>query len=157
MTGEAVPSALKMAVGRRLLATRVVVGRLMRQPVTADMMANMLGVGRTAYTNWEIGENLASVPAMIRLCDKFGFTLDWIYAGRIGTLRLDLIPAVETAAAEVEAVVGGPLEETQYAASRSRGDLLPRPAATVPRRRRSKVTIHELAAPSPAFGGEPDE
>jgi DNA-binding XRE family transcriptional regulator len=147
MSGESVPSALKHAVGKRLYATRIAIGRELGHAVSADMLASWLGVGRTAFSNWENGENLASVPAMLRLAARFGYTLEWIYAGKIGTLPLNRISTVEAAAAEAGAIVGAPMEETQFAVDRATLFSAPRRAATAPTRPGGSVTIQEPREP----------
>jgi len=38
----------------------------------------------------EAGENLPNIYDMIRLCDRYGLTLEWIYRGDMSGVRNDL-------------------------------------------------------------------
>jgi hypothetical protein len=41
----------------------------------------------SVVNNWLQGYNLPRVPEMIRLCDQFGITLDWIYRGHVAGIE----------------------------------------------------------------------
>jgi transcriptional regulator with XRE-family HTH domain len=58
-------------------------------------LAERLGVGRTTYANWETETpakpSFPSEEAMAELCAQVaGLTLDYLYTGRLGTMRTDL-------------------------------------------------------------------
>jgi transcriptional regulator with XRE-family HTH domain len=73
-------SAFLNAVGQRLAWAREVVG------VTQQQVADMIVVDQSAYSKWENGSRLAAPGAMVRFCDLFGVSLDFIYRGKIGGL-----------------------------------------------------------------------
>jgi transcriptional regulator with XRE-family HTH domain len=58
-------------------------------------LAERLGVGRTTYSNWEMERptkpNFPAEEAMAELCAQLpGLTLDYIYLGKVDTLRTEL-------------------------------------------------------------------
>lgn len=74
----------KLAAAQRLVATRKALG-LSQQDFAAAM-----GVGRTAYTNWESAERSIDPHAVARLWEVYGVTLDWIFRGDMSGLRHSL-------------------------------------------------------------------
>ena len=76
---------MKTMVGLRLKAARQALG-LDKQ----GSMATMLGVGTSTYNNWELGIRLAPVSAMVRLYVIAGVSLDWIYAGDLRGMSMEL-------------------------------------------------------------------
>lgn len=99
------PSEMKRQAGLRLRAVRESL------ELKQESMANMLGCTRTALTNWENGERMPDVAAMVRLYQRTGITLEWIFAGSLRELSFDKGDALAQRAAELGAVVGGPVAE----------------------------------------------
>lgn len=139
-------SMLARQAGLRLRAAREVIG------LTQEQLAKQLGIGRTALANWE-GGRLPDVRAMVRLLSDFGISLEWIYAGSLARVPYDDARALEAAAAELGAVVGGPVAEWPSAV-RQRDALLPaaRQPAQAPAATRRSRTLHER--PEPLTGSD---
>jgi len=93
-------SNLKEAVGRRLAAARLALGK------TQEQLANEIGVERNTYANWEGGSRLAQVQAMLRLMAAHRITLEWIYAGGLHGMPSDLQRNVFAAASRLGIGVG---------------------------------------------------
>jgi len=77
-------SEIQTAVGIRLAASRSALG------LTQEKIAEEIGVGQSTWANWEGGTRLADPIAMIRFCDAYNMTMDWLYRGQRGTLPHDL-------------------------------------------------------------------
>jgi transcriptional regulator with XRE-family HTH domain len=77
---------------------------------TIDDFADLIGESRNTVSNWLNGYNPPSIYAMIRLCDKHGFTLDWIYRGRSEGLAYDKSVRLEAFLAGVAAPSLAPAE-----------------------------------------------
>ena len=135
------PRDLMEAVGLRLAATRNVLG------LTQEAMAAAVGVERNTYANWEGGSRLARVPPMLKLLERFGIPLEWIYAGRLGGVPYDIAQALEAKSAELGAVIGGSVAEWPMAVD---SPLKPqgarRPAGRPPKAPKARV-LHEVAEP----------
>ena len=86
--------------GLRLKAARLVLG-VERQ----DVMANVLGVQPSAYNNWEKGHRLPDVAAMVRLLNRSGVSLDWIFAGELRSMPFELAAKLQEQAAELGAAI----------------------------------------------------
>lgn len=71
---------LAQAAGKRLHAIWDEIRHIFNLE-TVDDYAEFMGVGRNALSNWLNGYHPPTIHAMIRLCDKSGVTLDWIYRG----------------------------------------------------------------------------
>ena len=69
------PQDYLVAVGRRLRVTRLALG------ATAVEMCREIDAGPKAYSQWENGNRLFDVLAAVRLKERYGVTLDWIYGG----------------------------------------------------------------------------
>ena len=54
--------------------------------VSNNMLAEICGTTKSAINNWLLGYNLPRVPEMIRLCERTGITLDWLYRGSINLM-----------------------------------------------------------------------
>jgi transcriptional regulator with XRE-family HTH domain len=74
--------------------------------ITQDSLASAIGVTRAALANWEQRERLPSVAAMVRLFQRFGVSLDWIYGGTLTGVPYGLAALLEEAAQELGAPVG---------------------------------------------------
>jgi transcriptional regulator with XRE-family HTH domain len=135
---------LMIAVGRRLEAIRLALGEMLRIDMTQDVMANQLGVTRSGYSWWERGGRLAPVPAMLRLEERFGIPLEWIYQGRLRSVPYDLARHLEKYAGFVGAPIGAAVAEFPTEAAPRRG----RPPGRTPRAP-SGVTLHEPSGEPP--------
>lgn len=120
---------VKRQVGLRLRAIREV----MR--LDQKTFARELGVETSALGNWERGDRLADVLAMTRLYHRWGFTLEWVYAGSLRGLDYDTAHQLEQAAIALGAVVGGPVVEWPMATENRPGESALRPPARVPKSR----------------------
>jgi transcriptional regulator with XRE-family HTH domain len=131
------PSEMKVQAGLRLKAARLALG-----VHRADVFAATLGVTATAYGNYEKGDRLPDAAMLVRLLEKSGIGPDWVYAGSLAGVPFDLAEVLREKAAEVGAVVGGPVAQWPMATERH---ALPRPPAAVPpkRLRSGHLTIHE--------------
>ncbi len=126
-------SELDVMAGLRLRAVREVLGY--RQ----ETMANLIGVTRTALANWE-GGKLPDVRAMVRLLMQEGIPLEWIYAGQVRRVDYERAQDLLDKAAELGAVVGGPVAEWPAAVARMDRARL---AARAPDRSLRRRTFHE--------------
>jgi transcriptional regulator with XRE-family HTH domain len=69
-------SELERAVAARL---RSVMSRF--EIVGNRALADICGTTPSAVNNWLSAYNLPRIPEMIRLCERTGVTLDWLYRG----------------------------------------------------------------------------
>lgn len=76
-------------IGSRLKATRSALD------LTQEAIALAIGVERSAYKNWELGERFPDPIAMMRLCDRFGVSMDWIYRGKLDGMAHSLAIKIE--------------------------------------------------------------
>ena len=72
------------------VALRLRIVRLALGYETPAAFADYLRIGRTRYTNWELGANMPAEEVLIRLCELTDLTLDYLYRGRMDALPLDL-------------------------------------------------------------------
>ncbi len=138
MAKDEAPLDLMLSVGRRLEAARLTIGEQLQVEMTQDMLASQLGVSRAGYSWWERGGRLASVPAMMRLEERFGIPMDWIYNGRLRLVPYDTAQLLEKFAAQVGAPVGAAVAEFPQQLSTRRG----RPPGRIPKRP-SGYTLHD--------------
>lgn len=69
------PSALQIDLACRLRAIQAEMGN------SDQAMADLVGAGRTTWTNWTNAENMPEEEAMVRLCDEAKVTMEWLYRG----------------------------------------------------------------------------
>lgn len=132
------PSEMKRQAGLRLRAVRE------HLALKQESMANLLGCTRTALANWENGERLPDVGAMVRLYQRTGITLEWIFAGSLREISYDKSADLEHHAAVLGAVVGGPVAELPSEVERRPGLQAAKPPAQTPRRRtRAAGWLHD--------------
>ncbi|MBR0653383.1 helix-turn-helix transcriptional regulator [Roseomonas terrae] len=131
-------SEAKRQAGLRLKAARLALG------LSAEKLAEAIGVTRGALTAYENGQNMADPIAMARLMRRFGISMEWIYAGEIRHVRdYEFQELVLGHAAAVGAVVGAPFAEFPMQV-----DVGVRPPAKAPTKRRAPgATIHESQDP----------
>lgn len=77
MARKARPVELQEATGARIATIRQQLG------LSQDRLAREIDAKRAALSMWERGKRAPDVDAMIRLADRAGASLDWIY-GREG-------------------------------------------------------------------------
>ena len=71
----------KVAIGARLQLLRE------RFELSGKEMADAAGLAASSsITQWEKGDTTIAWENAIRLCKRFGVTMDWIYRGDIGSL-----------------------------------------------------------------------
>lgn len=68
----------RQAVAERLKAIQIAF-----QLTTNPLLGDVCGAKASAVNNWKLGYSLPRVPEMIRLCERTGVTLDWVYTGSI--------------------------------------------------------------------------
>jgi transcriptional regulator with XRE-family HTH domain len=122
-------SELMTQAGLRLRAARQVLD------VSQEVLAAQIKVERAALANWEQGSRLVSVLAMMRLYQRFGIPLEWIYCGELRQVPYEIGEQLKDEAAKIGAVVGGPVAEWPMAVVRRPGLAAQKPAAAVPRKR----------------------
>lgn len=84
--------------GLRLRAARLVLGHN-----TRDTFSAYIGVSSSALANWENGFRVPDVFAMVRMWEKTGITLEWVYAGSVRGLPYELADSIAAKAAELGA------------------------------------------------------
>jgi transcriptional regulator with XRE-family HTH domain len=82
---EPIPNPMDLAVARRLTAIRESLG------MTATEMASLMNVSKSAYSAWERGVGRLSLNGALRLKEKVGVPLDFIYFGEVAALPANRI------------------------------------------------------------------
>jgi transcriptional regulator with XRE-family HTH domain len=77
-------SDIKDDVGRRLRAARSIVYD------SSNLCARALGLPHQTWRNYEKGERYPDPFHLVRFCDATGFTLDFIYRGRLRGIAEDV-------------------------------------------------------------------
>jgi transcriptional regulator with XRE-family HTH domain len=62
-------------IGRRLKSARIALG------LSQKDLYDSLGVGASAWHNWESGKRTPDIFVMLNLKRQYGITLDWIFDG----------------------------------------------------------------------------
>lgn len=90
----------------RLKLTRLALG------LSQAELCRRADLSRNTYNQWERGHGRPDVHYVIRLCETFRLTLDWIYRGEMQGLPPSLAETVLQTARELhsEMHAGGPLE-----------------------------------------------
>ena len=73
----------------RLKMTRNALG------LTQENMAEIIGVTQPAYGQWERGLRKIDMRLLIKLCDRYGLTLDWFYRGQLRYVEHELATKIE--------------------------------------------------------------
>lgn len=76
-------------VGQRLVISRAALG------VRAVQLANYLHISAQRLSNYERGSRPLDLDVAVRLCNRYGLTLDWIYRGQIAGLPTMLADRIE--------------------------------------------------------------
>jgi Helix-turn-helix domain len=81
-------AAYRREVGQRL--------RLLRRALSpsAAALAAEFGVAGPRWSHWENGRHLADVRVMVRLCRRYGASLDYLYTGDESGLTRRLLEAI---------------------------------------------------------------
>ena len=74
---------------------------------TNPKMASICDTTPSAVNNWLLGNNLPRVPEMIRLCERTGVTLDWIYRGSTSSIEPGKAKALNLIAHQRESLNDG--------------------------------------------------
>jgi len=130
----AAPDDAMAQVGLRLLCARKATTGEDIKP-----FANRLGCSESQWGNWENGVRMADPLAMARLWERFGVTLEWIFAGSLRGMDSPLQDKLEALAAKYGAVVGGtvarwPMQDEHRPV---------RTARVPPRRPSGRGTLHD--------------
>ena len=88
-------------IARRLRIAKIATG------LSARELAARLGVGESAFSNYCNGTRPPSVYVMMRLSERFGITLEYIYLGSFAGLTMLVAEKIRAAEAQVDQ------EETQ--------------------------------------------
>lgn len=116
---------------------------MLQRPV--EQMASLLGISTKAYQAYESGQNMITPMPAYRLLVIERVPMEWLYAGDLRRSDHDVAQMLEAAAAEVGAVVGGPVPEFPMQTDH----VLRAPAAPPARRRSAARRLHEDQAVAP--------
>jgi DNA-binding XRE family transcriptional regulator len=83
---QVLPVNTRDEVGRRLRHLRFAYGY-----GSIGAWADFIGLGRTAWQNYEAGTRLIKVEEALKLCQTVGVTLDWIYRGEPSMLPMHVL------------------------------------------------------------------
>lgn len=75
-------------IGARIRLTRKALN------ITPTFVCSELGMRRSTWSMNEAGNSLPNPLDMIRFCDRFGASLDWIYRGKMNGLSHELASAI---------------------------------------------------------------
>jgi transcriptional regulator with XRE-family HTH domain len=141
MVKKATPAASEIArqAGLRLRAA------ILALDLKVTQLANTLGVQQNTLSNWTSDKNgrMPDQIAMLRLWQHYRVPMEFIYGGETGRMEYDLREKIIAAAAQIGAVLGGPVAEWPMQAD---SPTSPRPPAAAPRRRAARV-LHEDPKP----------
>ena len=93
-------------VARRLFVTRTALG------LSQDDLAESIGCGGSAYRNWEgmrhgikgtRAKRAPDISVMVRMCERWGVTLDWVYRGVKSSIPQQLFDKINVVEEELEA------------------------------------------------------
>jgi transcriptional regulator with XRE-family HTH domain len=98
MGSQAISERSVSAIGQRLRAIRAAVSVLKGDGVISQTeFAESIGIGPSAYNQFETGARRITVDASIALRDKYQVTLDYIYLGDMDGLSYRLADLVAEA------------------------------------------------------------
>lgn len=73
-------AALRRAIGRNLQRARMLIDE------NRSRIAEDFGVTHAAWWKWEAGERYPDVATMVRFCERWRFTMDFLYRGVLAGL-----------------------------------------------------------------------
>lgn len=73
-----IPDSLYARVGERLSWIREISG------MSQAEIAKVFGMDQSTWAKWETGERQVSLVTMVRVCDAYGCTMDFLIRGMIG-------------------------------------------------------------------------
>lgn len=82
------PLQSRQEIGRRLRATREALD------VKSGVMAEMIGVTKQAWSQYEAGNRRPDLTHMLAFSDRFNISLDWIYKGNPAQLPYTLASVI---------------------------------------------------------------
>lgn len=133
-----IPDDLAKMAGLRLRAAR----EAMEWPQGA--FATRIGVNQNTLGNWEGGRHtMPAIEAMVKAHMLCGVPLDWVYCGSVHNLPHGLAATIEAKAAELGAVIGGPVAEWPHAVEREAQFHGMRKPAAAPDPTPSRGKLHE--------------
>lgn len=68
------------AIAERLVITREAMG------LSQAEFCRQAGIAANSYNQYEKGKRRLNLDAGLRMCERFGYTLDWIYRGTLDGL-----------------------------------------------------------------------
>lgn len=90
------PGTSREEIGFRLRISRMAIG------ITPTELCREVGIRRTTYSMNELGQNLPNIYDMIRVCARYGLTLEWIYRGIIAGVDYDLATKISNLARDTK-------------------------------------------------------
>ncbi|MGO9059203.1 MAG: helix-turn-helix domain-containing protein [Candidatus Binataceae bacterium] len=82
------PSKSLQAVGARLRTARLALG------LRTAQFSQGVGVKSNAYSQWEHGQRLLDVLVAVRIAERYGITLEWLYRGIAYGLPASLVQKI---------------------------------------------------------------
>ncbi len=133
------PNDLMVHVGLRLRALRELAG------LEQQVFARTIGIEANTLSNYERGERFADPVAMTRMAQRFGWSLDFLYGGKLAGFRtFEEEERIIAICAQLGAALGAPTPEWPMQVESRPGEAgLRRPGAVPPLPRRPGGTIHE--------------
>jgi transcriptional regulator with XRE-family HTH domain len=77
------------AIGDRLKLARLALDLSQRE------LCDRVGIGFSTYNQWEKGRKRPEIDEANKLCDRLGYSLDWIYRGDMSNLRRALAQRID--------------------------------------------------------------
>lgn len=72
--------AMAINVGIRLKWTRLALKRMQQGPPSSKEFAQSIGLSKGRYSNFEQGTSMLPPDVAVRISQKYGVNLDWLYA-----------------------------------------------------------------------------
>jgi DNA-binding XRE family transcriptional regulator len=88
-------------VGARLYVTRLALARLEKAPKTQKDFARSVDIPKTSYNQYESGTTMLVPESAVRIYQRYGVALNWLYAGSIDALPAPLYDAIRAVQAEL--------------------------------------------------------
>lgn len=78
---RAAREAMAVSVGKRLKWTRLALQKMQQGPPSSMEFAQSIGLSKGRYSNFEQGVSMLPPDVAVRICQKYGVSLNWLYAG----------------------------------------------------------------------------